>query len=327
MDNGCDVVRDLLPLYVDGVCSEGSRALIEEHLAGCEACAAMLEKLRDSACEDSLRQEAKTVMAPRKWRNRVFAVGCTLTAFACVPAGIMATVFQNESSGDWAWLFLMAPALLVCASAILLPLRSRHYTARWTLLGCAGSLMLFLLACGVYSAGMSLVTYTPVTGLFAALAAAVYLLSSAVIVPWAVKELPLRGVFAKRRWLAVAAWILLFGLLIAESVCLAAPWPHYIVTAAGAAGLLIILITAVYLLAKKLPLHRLIRAGLCVTVAGNGLGWLEGPFLRLTGAEMNVILWSEATRLGLLVIATAVGAALFAAGVWKTWQSHRKKSV
>lgn len=327
MDNGCDVVRDLLPLYVDGVCSQGSRTLIEEHLEGCAECAAMLEKLRDSACEDSLRQEAKTVMAPRKWRNRVFAVGCTLTAFACVPAGIMAAMFQGEQSGPWEWLYLMAPALLVCASAILLPLRSRHYTARWTLLGCAGSLMLFLMACGVYSAGMSLVAWTPVTWLFGSAVAAVYLLSSAVIVPWAIKELPLKGALAKRRWLAWLAWFALFGLLIGESVCLAAPWPHYIIMAVGVAGLLGLLAAAIYLLVKKLPWNRLIRAGLAVTVAGNGLGWLEGPFLRLTGAEMNVIIWSGNTRLGLLVLATVVGTALFGAGVWKTWRSHRKKSA
>ena len=41
MDN-CDVVRDLLPLYVDSVCSEESRALVEEHTASCPECAKIL---------------------------------------------------------------------------------------------------------------------------------------------------------------------------------------------------------------------------------------------------------------------------------------------
>lgn len=36
--NACDVTRDLLPLYIDEVCSEGSREMIEEHLRCCEAC-------------------------------------------------------------------------------------------------------------------------------------------------------------------------------------------------------------------------------------------------------------------------------------------------
>ena len=30
----CDLIRDLLPLYQDGVCSEESRAAVEEHLRG-----------------------------------------------------------------------------------------------------------------------------------------------------------------------------------------------------------------------------------------------------------------------------------------------------
>ena len=34
----CGVVRDLLPLYVDGCCGADSRRLVEEHLAGCPDC-------------------------------------------------------------------------------------------------------------------------------------------------------------------------------------------------------------------------------------------------------------------------------------------------
>ena len=28
----CEVIRDLIPLYVDGCCSENTRTLVEEHL-------------------------------------------------------------------------------------------------------------------------------------------------------------------------------------------------------------------------------------------------------------------------------------------------------
>lgn len=34
----CDVIRDLLPVYRDEICSRDSRTLVEEHLAGCESC-------------------------------------------------------------------------------------------------------------------------------------------------------------------------------------------------------------------------------------------------------------------------------------------------
>ena len=41
----CDVIRDLLPLYHDRVCSEKTAELVQEHLSGCEDCRDYLEAL------------------------------------------------------------------------------------------------------------------------------------------------------------------------------------------------------------------------------------------------------------------------------------------
>lgn len=43
----CDIVKDLLPLYVDEVCSEKSKEWIEEHLKECEECRKYCEVLKD----------------------------------------------------------------------------------------------------------------------------------------------------------------------------------------------------------------------------------------------------------------------------------------
>jgi predicted anti-sigma-YlaC factor YlaD len=42
----CEVVKDLLPLYYDKVCSKESCSLIEEHLAQCPQCVNELQKLK-----------------------------------------------------------------------------------------------------------------------------------------------------------------------------------------------------------------------------------------------------------------------------------------
>lgn len=42
----CEVIRDLLPLYYDKVCSKESSSLIEEHLADCPQCVDELQKLK-----------------------------------------------------------------------------------------------------------------------------------------------------------------------------------------------------------------------------------------------------------------------------------------
>ena len=34
----CDIVRDILPLYLDDVVSEETKEMIEEHLNSCETC-------------------------------------------------------------------------------------------------------------------------------------------------------------------------------------------------------------------------------------------------------------------------------------------------
>ena len=38
MKTDCNIIRDLLPLYADDVCSKESRALVDEHLQECPDC-------------------------------------------------------------------------------------------------------------------------------------------------------------------------------------------------------------------------------------------------------------------------------------------------
>ncbi len=38
MNISCEVIKDLLPLYHDGVCSTDSKKIVEEHLEQCESC-------------------------------------------------------------------------------------------------------------------------------------------------------------------------------------------------------------------------------------------------------------------------------------------------
>ena len=45
METNCDLIRDLLPLYAEHITSEATNALVEEHLAECEACRAELEQM------------------------------------------------------------------------------------------------------------------------------------------------------------------------------------------------------------------------------------------------------------------------------------------
>ncbi len=43
MKVSCKIIEDLLPLYEDGVCSQQSKQLVEDHLKSCETCRKLLE--------------------------------------------------------------------------------------------------------------------------------------------------------------------------------------------------------------------------------------------------------------------------------------------
>ncbi len=46
MNNECEIVKDLLPLYADDICSDSSKQLVEEHISTCTDCKQELEDYR-----------------------------------------------------------------------------------------------------------------------------------------------------------------------------------------------------------------------------------------------------------------------------------------
>ena len=58
MKNECDIVGDLLFSYHDGVLSNSSKELVEEHLAKCEKCKTILAELTQ---EDTKKSQTKEV--------------------------------------------------------------------------------------------------------------------------------------------------------------------------------------------------------------------------------------------------------------------------
>ena len=63
----CDVIQDLMPSYVDGLLSEDSKALVEEHMGTCQECRKMFETMTEeqnrekpSASSTSEREVGRT---------------------------------------------------------------------------------------------------------------------------------------------------------------------------------------------------------------------------------------------------------------------------
>lgn len=71
MVHNCDVVQDLLPLYIDDVCSGASLKMVQEHLNECEKCRCMLRLLaRDTYAERNIPREEEVLKKTSLTLNR-----------------------------------------------------------------------------------------------------------------------------------------------------------------------------------------------------------------------------------------------------------------
>lgn len=61
MNISCKIIEDILPLYADEVCSEESRALVNEHVAECEKCRKKLGMMSDTGNEKADIRPLKNV--------------------------------------------------------------------------------------------------------------------------------------------------------------------------------------------------------------------------------------------------------------------------
>lgn len=94
MKLSCDVIQDLLPLYYDGVCSEESKRIVEEHIETCADCKDMLRGLREETAPDAVEAAQPLVSIQMKWnaqKRKALLKG----------AGIVALVFAVLIGSFW----------------------------------------------------------------------------------------------------------------------------------------------------------------------------------------------------------------------------------
>lgn len=86
----CNIIRDLLPLYLDEVCTEESRELVEKHLERCEVCRRELNEMKmelyvgrieeiseadNEAEEQRILLEGKKALEDKLWKDYQLNLG------------------------------------------------------------------------------------------------------------------------------------------------------------------------------------------------------------------------------------------------------------
>ena len=125
MKLSCKVIEDILPMYYDGVCSEESAALVEEHLKECPHCNQILAELRSDITipernVDDLKPLKKIRKSYQKMRMHWMVAVCTIVLL--IPIAFLA---WNEYSGQGAALSNLDE--LSCANAFMSALTNGDY--------------------------------------------------------------------------------------------------------------------------------------------------------------------------------------------------------
>lgn len=111
MSKQCEIIQDLLPLYVDDACSQSSTEMIKEHLKTCQPCSEIYQQMNSHTNEIILKKEKDGVIArhSRKIKNKralaiVFSVISTLViTFICInmwPASVYYGTSEMYSQQD-----------------------------------------------------------------------------------------------------------------------------------------------------------------------------------------------------------------------------------
>lgn len=122
----CAVVQDLLPLYVDGVCSDESKRLVEAHLAECADCRALCTALKESEAEALFQADTKTVLKDHAKRQSklALAMGVLIAVFLTATMGVMLYVTLRGWS-DWQTTVTVGASLLLLAGLTAVPLLAK----------------------------------------------------------------------------------------------------------------------------------------------------------------------------------------------------------
>jgi hypothetical protein len=72
MKISCEVIRDLLPLYADDVCSDESKELVREHLDECLPCSVLLEEMKSgTVCRANASDEEAQANSFKRFKKKM----------------------------------------------------------------------------------------------------------------------------------------------------------------------------------------------------------------------------------------------------------------
>ncbi len=120
----CNVIKDLIPLYIDECCSEETARLVDEHLKECESCLRVYNDMRcDAAARQAPSPAVKTMTRVAEWRASLMQSLALFISFALITFGVTMEAGTPAGEVNGAWLF----GLIIPATAFMLGLANLYF--------------------------------------------------------------------------------------------------------------------------------------------------------------------------------------------------------
>lgn len=107
----CNVVKDLIPLYIDDCCSEESAKIVKDHLENCTSCKEIFESMNASSDVLSVVSAPKKLSRINDWKASILQSVLLFVSFAIITVGVAleAATPLGLMNGYWA-LSLVIPS-------------------------------------------------------------------------------------------------------------------------------------------------------------------------------------------------------------------------
>ena len=119
----CEVIRDLIPLYVDGCCSENTRTLVEEHLAVCPACKEEYALMKGAFAELSPVVPTKRFTRVQEWKASLLQSVLLFASFLAITFGVAMEAASPSGLLNGFWAF----ALVIPTTGFMLSLANWYF--------------------------------------------------------------------------------------------------------------------------------------------------------------------------------------------------------
>lgn len=84
----CNIISDLIPLYIDKCCSEESKKEIEKHLCECDECKAVFESMNQPIKEETICSVPLKSSRINDWKASVLQSFLLFASFLVITAGV-----------------------------------------------------------------------------------------------------------------------------------------------------------------------------------------------------------------------------------------------